>query len=243
MEVSTGRKVLDVALMGVCIATVLSVAIAMFSTMGSTWFSWHPVLMTCAFPCMMTMGRWSYKADPSWGRGDKASRRSIHAIIMASATVIALVGYLCIFMAHLPKQSFFGYNFETHEWNADKRRVAHSILGYVVLLAVLAQASMGLSKNKSQSLGVKTMRFHGTLGKVVMFGGAINMLLAILFWDWSTMTKVRLIAFLAFLMIFATVLPLPQDAMHRFGCPAWLVEAPAEPADDESQSLVEKSKQ
>merc|ERR1719313_2902979 len=69
-----------------------------------------------AIPCMMSWGRWSYKSDASWGADKKETRRKLHGGIMALATMVALAGYLCIFMAHLAKKSFFGYQFDTHSW-------------------------------------------------------------------------------------------------------------------------------
>merc|ERR1719321_1051233 len=105
---------------------------------------------------------------------------------MALASVVALAGYLCIFMAHLAKKSFFGYQFDTQTWNPDSKRVAHSILGYIVLIALVFQACIGMKKYSSET---RILTFHGVLGKVVMVAGAVNMLLAILFWSWSTLTK------------------------------------------------------
>ena len=92
-------------------------------------YSWHPILMTVAFPGLMTLGRWSYKTEPSWGM-EKSTQRTVHGLFMGLATIVALVGYLCIFMAHLPKKQFFGYNFADGKWEPETKRVVHSILGW-----------------------------------------------------------------------------------------------------------------
>lgn len=204
-----GQKVWDIIAVGSCVAIVVLVATNIFANMSpKMWFSWHPVLMTLAFPCMMTLGRWSYKADPSWGAEEKKTRRTAHGIIMGSATIIAVVGYLCIFMAHLAKKSFFGYDFGSGHWNPDHLRVAHSILGYIVIFAMIFQACVGVAKiTKLNTDGIKTMQFHGFLGKVVMVGGAVNMLLAMLFWAFSGMLKLVLIALLSCTFFFAVIAP------------------------------------
>jgi len=83
---------------------------------------------------------------------------------------------------------------------------------------------MGIAKYANLNNGVKTMTFHGLLGKVIIFGGAINMLLAILLWGYTTIQKIRLIALLACTLVFATVLPLPSEFVNQFGCPGCLAE-------------------
>ena len=82
-----------------------------------------------------------------------------------------------------------------------------------------SETAENTAKKRSMENGVRIMTFHGTLGKIVMFGGAVNMLLAILFWGWSPLQKIRLIALLAVTLIFATVLPLPQEFTKSIGLP------------------------
>merc|ERR1711865_856149 len=112
----------------------------------SSWFGWHPVLMTLAFPCLMTWGRWSYALDASWGL-DKPMRRFAHRILMCSAALVMLFGYLAIFMAHSTggNKMYFGYDFKSHQWH-EWKRVAHSWIGYGVIFLVVAQAMMGTKK-------------------------------------------------------------------------------------------------
>jgi len=203
------KQILDVFVAVVSIGVALLVAAGMFSNMEgggkplAGWFGWHPVLMTAAFPCLMTMGRWSYLSDDSWGLEGKASRRVLHGSLMGAASVTAIVGYVCIFMAHIMKHSFFGYNFETHKWSPEYWRIFHSIFGYIVLLAMLAQASMGVLKAYNLTLGMRTLTFHGALGKVVIFGGALNACVAALNWGWNGIMRFMVVLLLIVSLLFA----------------------------------------
>merc|ERR1712232_635742 len=98
-------------------------------------------------------------------------------------------GYVGIFMAHLPKRSFFGYDFLNHQWTVPAR-IIHGWLGYAVLTLCIAQASMGIAKmaalNESKT---RIFTFHGTLGKAIITMGATNIVIACYFWAWSTPMK------------------------------------------------------
>jgi len=205
--VGATRKLLDPICFLSCIAIAVLVTIFIFSELDAKeWFSWHPVLMTLAFPCLMTLGRWSYKFGG--GAEDKSARLVGHRIIMTLALLVALGGYLCIFMAHIKDRKFFGYDFKNHSWNADKKRTAHAILGYIILLAAIAQGVGGMFKVSQLRLGKQAVSFHGVMGKVVMLGGTVNIALAIAFWNWSTGQKATIIVFLILTFLFANVLPL-----------------------------------
>merc|ERR1719498_2267160 len=156
--------------------------------------------------------------------------------MMGSAAVSALAGYLCIFMAHLPQHKFFGYNFDTGKWDPEGKRVAHAILGYFVIIAVVVQSCIGATKYRSET---RILTFHGTLGKVVIAAGATTMLLAILFWSWDTLQKVRLIALLILTTIFATISPLPKEVAHTLSMPDCFTEQ----TDAECQPIVDDTKQ
>mmetsp|Transcript_99985 Transcript_99985/g.158258 ORF Transcript_99985/g.158258 Transcript_99985/m.158258 type:complete len:236 (-) Transcript_99985:97-804(-) len=207
----------DGSLVLVCVTLLLVVTYTMFKGLGGTnsptdWFGWHPVLMTLAFPVLMTLGRWS-RADGAWGTTSKDQRSKVHGCIMAVATVIAIVGYFCIFMSHLAKGSFFGYDFKEKHWNPDKFRIAHSILGYVVLSALISQAVMGLIKidAKFKKEPVHMFLFHGTMGKIVMLGGTANMVTATVFWGWSAPTKVCMLTLVAITTAFSTAISPSRD--------------------------------
>ena len=130
-------------------ATPVAVCIGMLAegkgsvaTKLSTSFTWHPILMTLAFSCFMVLGRWAYVTD---SLGDKVKQRPVHRAFMALGALFALGGYAAIFVAHVQKPTFFGYNFHTRSW-AVPTRVLHDLFGYGVLLLTLTQASMGLQK-------------------------------------------------------------------------------------------------
>jgi len=173
-------------------------------------FTWHPVLMTLAFPFCMVLGRWSYKCDDYGILVEKIHRRRVHAVLMASAGVFALLGYIGVFLAHWPNRQFFGFSFILGEFEENPTRIAHAIFGYVVLLSVAFQAIIGVTKYKSDT---KIYTFHGTVGKFVIFGGAFEIFLAIIFWGgWGTMEKIRLTALLVLTTMFATILPMPSPS-------------------------------
>eukprot|EP00929_Paragymnodinium_shiwhaense_P100664 TRINITY_DN63174_c0_g1_i3.p1 TRINITY_DN63174_c0_g1~~TRINITY_DN63174_c0_g1_i3.p1 ORF type:complete len:230 (+),score=28.30 TRINITY_DN63174_c0_g1_i3:117-806(+) len=156
------------------------------------WFGWHPVLTTLAFPGLMLLGRWSYISDSVPGTdglsaadGKKQARRPLHRFVMSLAAIVALLGYLAIFMAHLPKGQFLGYDFKTGAFKP-WRKLVHIYLGYTVLLAMVAQAVMGFLKLQAlDSSGAKSFTFHGQLGKSIIFLGSANIAIAASFWMWS----------------------------------------------------------
>jgi len=197
-----------------CLGSVALMAIAMFApVMGGgmdpkIWFGWHPVLMTLAFPCLMTMGRWSYLT------GDDrplASQRTLHGVLMGLGSLAMLLGYLAIFEAHLPQAKFFGYDFKNKVW-AEYKRVIHVYLGYLLILVVLVQACMGAWKMRVLGTGRKVMTFHGSLGKAIVLLGCVNILIAIRFWFWSSGMKVVLYAATLLAGLFGTVWPRPAKS-------------------------------
>mmetsp|Transcript_81191 Transcript_81191/g.263144 ORF Transcript_81191/g.263144 Transcript_81191/m.263144 type:complete len:235 (+) Transcript_81191:98-802(+) len=189
-------KPADVAALSASAALAIAIAAAIFGhgqgggLPVSGWFSWHPVLMTMAFPGLMSIGRLSYVADSSWpGLESKENRRKIHRIIMSLSVLAMLGGYLCIFKAHWPAQKFFGYDFKKGEWAAFAR-VAHAWIGYAAIALSLYQAGTGMAKMSALSQGQRVFTNHGTVGKCIMGTGLAAVLLATYFWAWSTSTKV-----------------------------------------------------
>lgn len=159
---------------------------------ASGWFAWHPVFMSLAFPCLMPLGRWSYIGWADWSAG-KPERRQLHRGIMGAAAFAAVLGYLFMFMAHLPGRVFFGHDFKTGEWH-EWKRVLHVWVGYLTILLTVAQACMGIMKMSTwQEKGEKIMTFHGDLGKVIVGLGTLSMILAISFWGWSLAVKIPLL--------------------------------------------------
>mmetsp|Transcript_111818 Transcript_111818/g.193872 ORF Transcript_111818/g.193872 Transcript_111818/m.193872 type:complete len:226 (+) Transcript_111818:93-770(+) len=189
-------RVTDIIVIAACVGMVVLICYGMFGKITgggmdpSIAFPWHPVLMTTAFISFMVMGRWSYCADPSWGLEGKPERRRMHAVLMGLAVFAAIGGYVCIFLAHWPQKQFFGYNFKDGAWEANKTRIAHSLTGYVVMTLALAQGLMGPIKMMRLSMGEKVLTFHGTLGKVIIVIGGVNVILATKFWGWTLSFKI-----------------------------------------------------
>ena len=144
-------------------------------------FAWHPFLMTCAFPLLMALGRYSYAAD---GLEGKAARRALHRNLMILGTLMALAGYAAIFRAHRPQHMLFGYNFALRAW-APAARVCHDWLGYAVLLLVLCQAYMGWAKLSALSVGRRAFASHESLGRLVLGLAAVNICLGVHIWMWG----------------------------------------------------------
>eukprot|EP00932_Pfiesteria_piscicida_P021189 SRR837773.7988.p1 GENE.SRR837773.7988~~SRR837773.7988.p1 ORF type:complete len:262 (-),score=43.11 SRR837773.7988:77-781(-) len=191
----------DIAIVAAAAGAVIAVTVGMFATVQgggmptNGWFSWHPVLMTLAFPGLMSVGRLSYFADSSWpGMESKENRRFRHRVIMSLAVLVALVGYLCIFKAHLPAQKFFGYDFKNHQW-APVGRVVHVWLGYSAVALSVYQAVTGMLKVNALNQGNRIFTNHGTIGKAIMSLGLGAVLAACYFWAWAWPMKLVVAGF------------------------------------------------
>jgi len=219
------RRLIDVFLACCCVAAVLSTATTVWGSLSPTvWFSWHPTMMVLSFGCLMPLGRWSYKADPFWGADEKLDRRKRHAICMALSGLAATIGFLGIYVSHVQKKTLFGYRFATKEW-APTTHIAHCIFGYVILIAVFFQALVGMRKYNSP---LRILTFHGNLGKYIIVGGVLNILIALWFFSWTPIQKVRIAAFLAFTTCFAVTPWTPSDAAEEF---SKFVDSPAPESD------------
>eukprot|EP00933_Yihiella_yeosuensis_P034081 TRINITY_DN2762_c0_g2_i1.p1 TRINITY_DN2762_c0_g2~~TRINITY_DN2762_c0_g2_i1.p1 ORF type:complete len:220 (-),score=36.53 TRINITY_DN2762_c0_g2_i1:243-902(-) len=182
---------MDVAVGALALLTPILVAITIWGISGmspSAPFGWHPVLMSLAFPALMTMGRWSYITDSI---AEKGQKRSVHRALMGFAAIVMLLGYLCIFLAHLPNEMFFGYDFKKKAMKP-LARVVHAWVGYALIVAVLAQGVMGVQKlNLLNTEGKREYTFHGDMGKAIMGFGILNIIIAVDFiMPWSTAMKV-----------------------------------------------------
>uniref|UniRef100_A0A7S1RRX4 Cytochrome b561 domain-containing protein n=1 Tax=Alexandrium catenella TaxID=2925 RepID=A0A7S1RRX4_ALECA len=206
---------LNLTVATVSLSCVVLTAVAMFAPlMGGgmdpkVWFGWHPVLMTLAFPCLMTLGRWSYLTGDS---RPLTSQRALHGILMGLGSLAMLLGYLAIFEAHLPQSKFFAYDFKAGAWSPDWKRVVHVYLGYALIVAVLAQAFMGARKLQVLGTGQRVLTFHGSLGKAVILLACFNIIIAIRFWGWSTPMKVCLYALTIAAGVFGALWPRPSKA-------------------------------
>lgn len=168
-------------------------------------FTWHPILMTLGIPVLMVLGRWSYIAGNTKDDSFEevlGSRRHLHRRINTIATLVTMGGYIAILVADIPAGHVLGYDFSTHKWQCASK-VAHSIFGTLVVLGVIVQALMGAFKLWLLESGfIKVFRAHGTVGKLLIAGGAINILLAYLFEGWLLDFKVETFWFRLPLIVF-----------------------------------------
>mmetsp|Transcript_31727 Transcript_31727/g.73635 ORF Transcript_31727/g.73635 Transcript_31727/m.73635 type:complete len:227 (-) Transcript_31727:166-846(-) len=207
MDLGGGFVNSSVAVAG--LGSVVLTAIGMFGPVvggnmdPKVWFAWHPIFMSLAFPCLMTYGKWVYVVNDD---RPLSARRTLHGVCMSTASLAMLIGYLCIFMAHLPQEKFFGYDFKNGKW-AEYRRVVHVYLGYLLICAVLVQALVGARKLQLLGKGQRTLTFHGKLGKVIMVLAGLNIIIAVRFWAWKSSMKVPLYIFVIASTVFATVWP------------------------------------
>jgi len=80
------------------------------------------------------------------------------------------------------------------------------------VLSVLGQAAMGMLKMSTlQTSGRRTFTFHGTLGKIIIWSGAVNILLAVWFWGWSAVMKTVMIALVVLTACFGTAWPTQEE--------------------------------
>uniref|UniRef100_A0A7S1MSZ8 Cytochrome b561 domain-containing protein n=1 Tax=Alexandrium catenella TaxID=2925 RepID=A0A7S1MSZ8_ALECA len=207
-----GGSLTDFAALANAITVVVLVIVGLFTAApgggqnAKHWFPWHPVLMTIAFPALMSLGRFTFLTNEV---RSMETRRKDHRLIMVVATVAMLFGYLCIFMAHLPKRRFFGYDFNTRQWG-DYRRVAHAWLGYLLIFMVLAQSCTGIRKLSFLQAGKRILVSHGNFGKTIIVLAGFNMLLAIRFWGWRNDYKVGMYIVTVLSVCFGVIWPRPE---------------------------------
>ena len=216
-----------VALLGLLAASLLTVAVldpSVGGTGADNLFSWHPILMALAFLLLMTWGALSYRTDTGdvvphlaqvLGLGtDKQPRRILHGVLMASAFVFAVLGYVFIFVAHVRiNESQIGLN---TTWD----RALHVWLGYVLLTWLCLQVAAGILKvipaGEQPEWAVAVLKLHGTSGKYllglayvnIMLGFWLKMNFAVEGWQWPL--KVALTALTAGLLGYSMLPPPAQ---------------------------------
>lgn len=196
---------------GACgISSVVAVMV-MFGLPKAVWFIWHPILMTMGFAAMMSIGRRVYHIDMS--DMAKPARRRLHAALMVCAAFSVLVGYVCIFMAHLPMEQFFGYDFKKKEWKPWER-VVHVYMGYASVALVLFQVIVGGMKYQWLQVGHYTYRFHGDVGRITHVMGIATICMGVIIMaSWSIIARVIICLIVAStLLIFGVAKQFPADA-------------------------------
>ena len=145
------------------------IAIALFKDLPAKLaFTWHPVLMTLAFIVFMPQGMNHYWAGTLL-EVDRAASRKKHAMYQIIAVLLAIGGWVAIFVAH-SGASHTGSG-------ASTVKQIHVWLGYLVLLGVVFQGFIGMMK-----LRKKFAKWHGVVGPAIWFLGAVNVFLGACFW-------------------------------------------------------------
>ena len=141
---------------------ILIIFSAMAADVGlSNIFCWHPILLSMAFLLYMNEGLLVYFNN---NKTDRAVSRYWHGRYMLLATLFSIGGYIAIYISHARENhSQFGIG---HAFiNA-----LHVWIGYLVLLLMLLQSFVGMSKY----FGFAKAKWHGKLGVYIYFGGILN---------------------------------------------------------------------
>ncbi|CAE8583912.1 unnamed protein product [Polarella glacialis] len=183
----------------------------MFPDAQNPRFGWHPVLMSARLSFSTGLGLELLQVIAT----AKSEQNRAQAMHMVSS-------------AHLPNRMFFGYDFKKQEWKP-MIKVAHSWVGYALLVGVLAQGYMGAMKLKllkatgfgsrlraimgSRSMGkLCFMESYTILGNVMwLWLCVLNILIAITFWSWTGTMKVVLLALTLFCCVPAISWPREVD--------------------------------
>ena len=185
----------------VSLLVVLCISSIMIKDVGTTIpFTWHPILMTISFLFCMTQGIHSYLVgfgsngnmgnngiendndnhDNDRSNHNKNRSRMYHGILMLVALITAFGGYIAIYIAHS--------NGKGHTAVGDTFiKQFHTWFGYLILVGILFQSLVGLSKyillyKQSRSFA----KFHGLLGPLLWLFGCFNIFLGVWFWSSSS---------------------------------------------------------
>lgn len=171
----------------------------------SNYFGWHPVFMSLGFGLFMTGGRRVYRLELP-GAPDKMERRKIHTGVMGTVALLVGIGYSMIFLAHLPKLQFFGFDFMKGEWKAPLR-IVHVVLGYMAVGLVIFQAAIGVQKIQSP---VPIKKFHGDVGKATHSLGLLALGIGPYLMKWSGPEKNIVAAAVAATLALSWAAPQPE---------------------------------
>ena len=178
------------------------IAIALFEKLGpKNAFSWHPVLMTLAFIVFMPQGMNHYFAGTLL-EVDRAASRKKHAMYQIIAVLLAIGGWIAIFVAHSGK-SHTGSG-------ATTVKQIHVWLGYLVLLGVVFQAFIGMMK-----LRKKFAKWHGKIGPAIWFLGALNVFLGTFFISYAYNSAVQIVTVICILITVSMTLLLRTLAKNQ----------------------------
>lgn len=159
-------------------------------------FTYHPFFMGLGFTLMMTMGFWmfNYEDLPGGWADTRAARRRLHATFQLAGVALVAVGYFAIVRAHLDTGArLFAVSdhpvvgFHTGPMWA---RTAHVFAGYLALVLLVIQVSLGMWKYFAVAIddGMSRRGFspHELVGNTVYVCGLANVLVGVWLWEgWS----------------------------------------------------------
>uniref|UniRef100_A0A3Q2UR72 ascorbate ferrireductase (transmembrane) n=1 Tax=Fundulus heteroclitus TaxID=8078 RepID=A0A3Q2UR72_FUNHE len=157
------------------LAHLISVAfpafIAFFSRPGTSWFSWHPFLMTVAFGFLMTEAILLFSPHGSLiKRFSHKTKARVHWILQSLCGACAVLGLAAIsYNKHLNGKAHFT------SW--------HGLLGLITVCVVCVQSLAAVpliyhSLAKGWSLA-KLKRYHAASGLVTFLLGSTSLLLGL----------------------------------------------------------------
>mmetsp|Transcript_60151 Transcript_60151/g.135651 ORF Transcript_60151/g.135651 Transcript_60151/m.135651 type:complete len:294 (+) Transcript_60151:62-943(+) len=175
-------------------------------------FTYHPLLMGMGFTLMISLGFWmfNYEDLPGDWIDQRNSRRKIHALCQLTGIACILGGYGAVAYAHIgtDAQLFqvsappFGFS-QGPPW----LRLVHILLGYLVLLLICVQFTVGIFKYRAitddDDGNDDAYSYHEQIGNVLYASGLTNVMLGVWLWEaWSlalrcviTLTLVTSLAF------------------------------------------------
>ncbi|XP_037107441.1 cytochrome b561 domain-containing protein 2 [Syngnathus acus] len=150
---------------------ILTVFVAVLARPGTSWFSWHPFLMTLAFSFFMTEAVLLFSPHGSLMKkfSHKVKGR-VHWMLQCACVTCAALGLATIFYnKHLHGKPHFT------SW--------HGLLGVITVCAAAVQSLAALpliyhSLVKGWSLA-KIKRYHATAGLVTYLLGSVSLLLGL----------------------------------------------------------------
>ncbi|KAF7207825.1 transmembrane reductase CYB561D2 [Nothobranchius furzeri] len=153
------------------ISVVFSVFVAFLSRPGTSWFSWHPFLMTLAFGFFMTEGILVFSPHGSLiQKYSHKTKSRVHLVLQSLCASCAVLGLAAIFYnKHLSDKPHFT------SW--------HGLLGLLTVCVVGVQSLAAAPLNypflaKGWSLA-KLKRYHAASGLVVYLLGSTSLLLGL----------------------------------------------------------------
>jgi len=175
----------------------------------SNVFSWHIALMGPAWCTFVPYGLWAYTTG-DLHHAEKKDRRNVHLCCMALAMVFSLVGMACICKAKLDegKSQLGGLELQEGRLVLTRgiARCVHVLIGYVVMIAGIAQAVCGFVKRHYLvTQQVKTFSWHGKFGRLLVAAGLVPPLIGVwIHWNsaggWSVQTRIIVTLMIAYLL-------------------------------------------